>query len=246
MPMSIAGRADRRDGFRDVTPEIVILAMIAAFLGLRLYSVLGRRAEHEEEPIQGRFEGRQGQPGNPRVAAPAKPDARTEDRGRTQQPQRLRQMPLASPSVERGLAEIAQVDRRFDAAAFVEGARSAYRMILEAFWKGDKAELRALCDDDVYAGFADAIDARVAAGETLDNRLIRIEESTLVAAGVDNGFARITLRFRTDIAAVTRDAEGHVIAGSLDDAIEAVDLWTFGRAVNSPDPDWLLEETDEG
>ena len=36
--------------------EIVILAMIAAFLGLRLYSVLGRRAEHEEEPIPQRFD----------------------------------------------------------------------------------------------------------------------------------------------------------------------------------------------
>ncbi|WP_404480168.1 Tim44/TimA family putative adaptor protein [Novosphingobium sp. BL-52-GroH] len=228
-----------------MTPEIVILAMIAAFLGLRLYSVLGRRAEHEEEPIQGRFEGRQGQPGA-RVAAPSKPDARGDDRGRTQQPQRLREMPLAPPSVERGLAEIAQVDRRFDPAAFVEGARSAYRMILEAFWKGDKAELRQLCDDDVYAGFAQAIDARIDAGETLDNRLIRIEETAFVAAGVEDGYARITLRLRADIAAVTRDAEGHVVAGSLDDAIEAIDVWTFGRAVNSPDPDWLLEETDEG
>lgn len=237
--------ADRRDGFRDVTPEIVILAMIAAFLGLRLYSVLGRRAEHEEEPIQGRFEGRQGQPGGPRVATPAKPDQRSDDR-RSEQSQRLREMPLASPSVERGLAEIAQADRRFDAVAFVEGARGAYRMILEAFWKGDKAELRQLCDEDVYAGFSAAIDARIAAGETLDNRLIRIEECAFTAAGMEGGRARITLRLRSDIAAVTRDADGHVIAGSLDDAIESIDVWTFGRAVNSPDPDWLLEETDEG
>ena len=36
--------------------EIVILAMVAAFLGLRLYSVLGRRAEHEEEVIPTAFE----------------------------------------------------------------------------------------------------------------------------------------------------------------------------------------------
>jgi predicted lipid-binding transport protein (Tim44 family) len=222
----------------------VILAMIAAFLGLRLYSVLGRRAEHEEEPIQGRIEGRQGQPGAPRVAVPAKPDPRSE--ARPQQPQRLREMPLASPAVERGLAEIAQADRRFDAGAFVDGARGAYRMILEAFWKGDKAELRQLCDDDVYAGFAQAIDDRIAAGETLDNRLIRIEECAFVSAGVDGGVARIALRFRADIAAVTRNAEGQVIAGSLDDAIEAIDVWTFGRAVHSSDPDWLLEETDEG
>ena len=36
--------------------EIVLLAMVAAFLGLRLYSVLGRRAEQEEEPVPQRFE----------------------------------------------------------------------------------------------------------------------------------------------------------------------------------------------
>lgn len=233
-----------------MTPEIVILAMIAAFLGLRLYSVLGRRAEHEEEPIQGRFEGRQGRPGAPRVSAQPKPDAKadakSDERARVDQMPRLREMPLAPPPAERGLAEIASADRRFDAFAFLEGARGAYRMILDAFWKGDKAELEHLCDQDVYAAFVAAIDARNAAGETLDNRLVRIEECNVVSAGVENGFARITLRFRADIAAVTRDAAGEVIAGSLDDAVEAADVWTFARMVNSPDPDWLLVETDEG
>lgn len=229
-----------------MTPEIVILAMIAAFLGLRLYSVLGRRAEHEEEPIAGRFEGRPGQPGAPRAPVARKPEARGEDRVRPEALQRPREMPLAPPSVERGLAEIANADRRFDAFAFLEGARGAYRMILEAYWKGEKGELRELCDEPVYTAFADAIDARAAAGETLDNRLVRIEDCAITEAGIEGGQARITLRFRSDIAAVTRDAEGHVVAGSLDDAIEAVDVWTFARALNSREPDWLLVETDEG
>lgn len=236
----------RRDGFKDVTPEIVILAMIAAFLGLRLYSVLGRRAEHEEEPIQGRFEGKKSQPGAPRVAAPARPDARNDERKGAISSQPVRDMPLVPPAVERGLADIAQADRRFDATAFAQGARVAYRMILEAFWKGDKAELRQLCDNDVYESFSAAIDARVAAGETLDNTFIRIEECSFTAAGVENGYARITLRFRADIAALTRDAEGTVIAGSLDDAIEVIDVWTFGRSVSSSEPDWRLDETDAG
>lgn len=229
-----------------MTPEIVILAMIAAFLGLRLYSVLGRRAEQEEEPIQGRFEGRQGVPGAPRIPAQAKPEAKAEDRGRADAAPRAQDLPLGPPTAERGLAEIAAADRRFDAFAFLDGARSAYRMILEAFWKGDRAELRHLCDDDVYAAFGAAIDAREAAGETLENRLIRIEECKVVAAGVADGVARITLEFRSDIAAVTRNAAGEAVAGSLDDAVEAVDIWTFERAIHSADPDWLLSETDEG
>jgi len=222
-----------------VTVEIVILAMIAAFLGLRLYSVLGRRAEHEEEPIQGRIDQ---PPAMNRTSVPASlEEAETF-------PPRMpeRHFPSATPMVERGLREISAADRRFDAFAFMDGARGAYRMILEAFWQGDKDELRQLCDPAVYDGFAEAIDARVAAGETLDNRLVRIEEAAITDAAYEAPMARISVRFRSDIAAVTRDADGNVVAGSLDDAIEQIDVWTFTRNTASDDPDWLLEEADEG
>lgn len=228
-----------------MTPEIVILAMIAAFLGLRLYSVLGRRAEHEEEPIQGRVDA-------PKPGAPAagsqptlRPSERSADRpaDRTQVPPRV--LPPVGLAVERGLRDIAAADRRFDAFTFLEGARGAYRMVLEAFWRGDKEELAQLCDRDVYEAFAGAIDARVAAGETVENRLIRIDEATITAASYSAPQARITISFVADIAAVTRDAAGAMVAGSLDDAVEARDVWTFSRNVNSSDPDWLLDETDE-
>lgn len=216
----------------DKTVEIVILAMIAAFLGLRLYSVLGRRAEHEEEVIQG-----------PRpTEAPRMAGTEAADRG----PAPVR-MPVAgvTPAIERGLREIAAADRRFDITAFLEGAKGAYRMVLEAFWKGDKETLGELCDRDVYDGFIAAIAARDAAGETMNNRLIRIEEAVIVSAAFEAPMARVTIRFTADIAAVTRNAEGQVVAGSLDDAIEARDLWTFSRNVTSASPDWLLDETDE-
>ncbi len=221
-----------------MTVQIVILAMIAAFLGLRLYSVLGRRAEHEEEPIPGRLD-------TP-AAKSARPGARVVEGTASNAPQRLQAVPAATASVERGLREIGAADRSFDPFAFVEGARSAYRMILEAFWRGDQDELRHLCDHDVYESFASAIDARVEAGETLDNRLVRIEESTITDAEFRAPMARITVRFHSDIASVTRDAGGVMIAGSLNDALEAHDIWTFMRNVQSVDPDWVLEATDEG
>lgn len=218
-----------------MTIEIVILAMIAAFLGLRLYSVLGRRAEHEEEPIQGRFD--------------AKPDAlplAPASRAQVNPLLRPNDLTPAMPAVERGMREIVAADRRFDALTFLEGARSAYGMILDAFWRGDKEELGQLCDRDVYEGFASAIDARIAAGETLENRLVRVEEAAITSASFNAPMARITVRFTADIAAVTRDADGNVIAGSLNDAVQSLDIWTFSRNVSSPDPDWLLDETDEG
>lgn len=221
-----------------MTVQIVILAMAAAFLGLQLYRVLGRRAEHEEEPIPGRFEEKTGvprtsvQPGLERqVANPnmVRPD-----------------IPPATLAVERGIREIAAADRRFDMLGFIDGARGAYRMVLEAFWRGDKEELAHLCDKDVYDGFVAAIDARAQAGEVLDNRLVRIEDTSIVAASFDSPIARISVRFVADVATVTRDAKGNVIAGSLVDAVESNDVWTFTRNVQSSGPDWLLDETDEG
>ncbi len=213
--------------------EIVILAMIAAFLGLRLYSVLGRRAEHEEEPVPHRFE----------APRPAKHAEEPQQRATGTE----EQVPAdALPFVQDGIREIAAADRSFDITRFVDGAKSAYGMVLEAFWHGDRETLRELCDDDVYASFDAAIVAREEAGETMDNRLIRIEEATIRDAVLDGRTARITVRFVSDIAAVTRDSDGNVVAGSLDDAVESRDIWTFARRVDAAGPHWILDETDEG
>ena len=218
----------------DKTVEIVILAMVAAFLGLRLYSVLGRRAEPEEQPrLEPKLEA-------PRMSAPDLPD-----RGGTGVPPRVL-VPGVTPAIERALKELALADKRFDLLAFLDGAKGAYRMVLEAFWGGDREALAKLCDADVLEAFVTAIDAREASGEKLTNRLVRIEDAVVVAASLDAGVARIAVRFTADISAVTRNAAGDVIAGSLNDAIEARDVWTFVRATSAATPDWLVDETDEG
>ena len=61
----------------------------------------------------------------------------------------------------------------------------------------------------------------------------------------DHDLAVVTVRFEADIAAVTRNKEGEVVAGSLSDAVQTRDLWTFRRQISSRDPNWLLIETDE-
>ncbi|MDG5751581.1 Tim44/TimA family putative adaptor protein [Qipengyuania sp. XHP0211] len=215
--------------------EIVILAMIAAFLGLRLYSVLGRRSEHEEEVIPHRFDRSDAGDAPREVEAPRA----------VTPPVALRSTDNRVPANEAGIRAIASADPQFDLLAFLEGAKGAYGMVLESFWQGDKETLRELTDDDVYESFAGAIDARDEAGETLENRLIRIEDASVRSAELDGRIARIAVLFVADIAAVTRDKDGNVIAGSLDDAVESRDVWTFSRNVDASSPDWILDETDQ-
>ena len=210
---------------------VILLAMVAAFLALRLYSVLGKRTGHEQ-PLPRTAEDRPAVQGVPRTID-VTPDVRES-------------APRAiETGAEAGLRSIVAADSSFDVGQFIEGAKGAYRMTLEAFWKGDRETLGWLTEDNVRAEFESAIDAREAAGEVLDNRLVTIERAAITEASLTSKIARITLRFDSDIAAVTRDKEGTVIAGSMTDAVEAHDEWTFVRDLKSGDPNWKLADTDE-
>jgi predicted lipid-binding transport protein (Tim44 family) len=211
---------------------VILLAMIAAFLALRLYTVLGKRTGHEQ-PLP--------KPAEERIAAPIVP--RTIEV--TPESREIANRNIA-PQAEKGLRAIIAADSSFDVTQFIEGAQSAYRMILEAFWKGDEAALGWLVEDDVRHAFVEAIAARNTAGHTLDNRLVAIERAMNEDAAVDGRIGRITIRFDADSAAITRDAEGALVAGTMSDAVQTHDVWTFSRALKSDDPNWKLAETDEG
>lgn len=211
---------------------VVVFAMIAGFLAMRLYSVLGKRTGHEQpltRPVEERA---------PSLPLPRRVDTVIE-------PREAAAKAVDGAGGQAGLKAIAAADPGFDVAQFVIGAQAAYRMILEAFWKGDEETLGDLVETDVLQAFAGAIAERTTAGHVLDNRLVSIERAVITDATLDGREARIVVRFEADIAAVTRDAEGNVVAGSLSDAVETRESWTFARTLKSKDPNWKLAETDE-
>jgi predicted lipid-binding transport protein (Tim44 family) len=213
---------------------IVILALVAVFIGLRLYSVLGERTGHEQPILK---------PADPEAEARIEPRAaaRPATAASSSEADDLAYLPMAGPGVRALLA----ADPSFDVARFLEGSKAAYRLILEAFWKGDVEAMRQYVDGHVFETFASAVEQRKKDGLVLDNRLVAIDQAVIAGAEVDRNVALVTVRFEADIAAVTRNAAGEVVAGSLSDAVQTRDRWTFRRDTSSRDPNWLLVETDE-
>jgi len=212
---------------------IIILALVALFIGLRLYSVLGERTGHEQQPIF-----KPADPDTlvePRVNQPSMTPPSAGDAGD------MAFLPTAGPGVRAILA----ADPSFDVARFLEGAKAAYRMILEAYWKGDLETMKSHVDGHVLEAFAGAVSQREKEGLTLDNRLVAIEQAVIAEAALDHSVATVTVRFEADIAAVTRNKDSEVVAGSLSDAVQTRDLWTFRRDITARDPNWILVETDE-
>ncbi len=213
------------------TVELILFGMVAAFLVLRLRSVLGKRTgyEHPNQPAAsgpGAAPLRPaGGPANAPASAPAK-----------------RVLPDAASPPGQALAGITATDPGFDPYAFLGGAEGAFRMIVGAFAAGDRTKLQPLLSAESYAGFEAAITAREQAHETQRTEIRAVSELAIEAAELRGSLADVTVRFTSDQINLTLAADGSVAHGS-DAVTELHDLWTFQRDLRSPDPTWRLVAT---
>jgi predicted lipid-binding transport protein (Tim44 family) len=213
--------------------DLIIFGMVAAFLVLRLRSILGRRQGFERPP----------QPLEPRAPADARAgDGPVIDAPALAQAGPARILPDPRTPPGQALARIKGVDPGFDADQFLDGAAGAFGMIVDAFAKGDRPGLKQLLAPDLYAAFEQAIAAREAAKETLRQDIVTLRELAITEADLRGTVASLTVRFVSDQINSTRDAGGQVVAGT-DVPTETVDIWTFERDLRADDPTWLLVAT---
>jgi predicted lipid-binding transport protein (Tim44 family) len=212
--------------------DLVLFGMIAAFLILRLRSILGRRTGLERPPatnFQPPPNGQQGAPQGPTIEGRAEPMPAAPPR------------PVPDPASPIGgtLARMKSTDRTFDPAVFLAGAEKAFGIIVSAFAQGDRTAFRNLVGDEVYNSFDLAISAREAAGHTQLSDVKSIVSATIDNASLRGSVAQVVVRFVSDQVSLTKDRAGHPIEGT-DAVTEITDLWTFERDLSGRDPTWRL------
>ena len=205
--------------------DIVLFAMIAVFLILRLRGVLGRRTgfERAAAPVE-------------RRAAPGGVGSVIDGQA---EPEAGRRVPDPASPLGQELARIRVIDRGFDVAHFLTGAEAAFRLIVGAYAAGDRATLQPLLGSDIYAGFDGAIAAREAAGETQRSEIKAITSAAIEDASLRGSIATIVVRFVSDQVALTLDREGKPVSGA-DAVTEIVDIWTFERDLTQSGHNWRL------
>lgn len=218
--------------------DIVILAMIAGFLVLRLRSALGRRTGHERPPPDD-LAGKRRKDANAEGNVVELPDRGPIEGRAAEAPEGIDE---SNPAAA-GLTQIQIADSSFNPAQFTAGARQAFELVVNAFAMGDTGALRNLLSDDVYDDFSAAIQARLEARETLETTVISVDSADIIEARLDGRQAFVTVKFVSEQVKVTRDAEGHVINGDPNQVTDNSDLWTFSRNTRARDPNWKLVET---
>jgi predicted lipid-binding transport protein (Tim44 family) len=214
--------------------DLVIFGLIAAFLVLRLRSILGRRTGFEGRP-------RPAQPISPR-SVPNGREAKApviEGRAEPAPPRPVRPLPEPNSPLGEQLRRLRTVDTSFDPARFLEAAENTFRTIVSAFASGDRVTLRSLLTDDTYRAFEMAIAAREVASETQRTEIKDITTAAIAVVELNDHVADITVRFVSDQVNITLGREGQPVSGT-DGTTEMIDLWTFERDLGMRDQTWRL------
>ena len=204
--------------------DILIFAVIAVLLVLRLRSVLGQRTGYEEPQDKQAQESISDKPNAP-IPFPKASDKSVKISGS-------------------GLDILRRADRQFNENEFIQGATAAFKMILVAFAEGDQAQLKRLLSYELLQSFMQTIHDRTAAKETLEITVNNIREVSILNVELADSVALITVHFHTTQTRIARDEHGDVTDDSDTEPREFIDIWTFERDLTLEDPNWKLAETE--
>ena len=210
--------------------DILIFAAIALFLIFRLRSILGNRDGFEQKrPEQSAF------------------DANAQTENDNSAPKKIIPLRANNDTNQQingdGLEAVRRADPSFRDDEFMQGAASAFGLVLQAFADGDLATLRRLLAFELYEEFANSIHTRNKDGDQLTITVHAIDDVQLTDATVKDNIASVTVKFVSQQSRVVKDNSGQIIEDETEEQATITDIWIFERDTQLADPNWKLVET---
>ncbi|MBP6950666.1 MAG: Tim44 domain-containing protein [Alphaproteobacteria bacterium] len=196
--------------------DVILLAVLAVFLGYRLWLVLG--TYDKDKPLRKR----RSQEDDVVVSVRAKAAASATE---------------SSAPREEASQKPMEDDR------FLQGAVLAFHEIVESYAMGDFSTLQKLLEGPLLETFEEAINKRKKAKKVLEVDIARIVTSEILDKREEKGVSYITVKFVSEQCLVTRNGKGKVLEGDPDRYSEVTDIWTFSRPFASSGPNWKLVAT---
>lgn len=224
----------------DVILVIALVIMVVVFVQLR--NVLGKRIGFEKPPFDpySRCSKKKTEVETTDniVSFPHKDNSQKND---------FSEIDAISPegtALNEGLRALRKIDSHFSPQFFIKGAQVAYEMIVTAFARGDRDQLKKLLSQDVFEGFCAAIKKRENNNERVQFTFVGINKIEFVSAAIQDKDEFITVRIISEMISVTYNGQGERIDGDPDAIVEIRDVWTFVRNSLSSDPNWKLFATE--
>ena len=192
--------------------DIILLAMIAGFIILRLRNILGKKTGYEGK-VSDVF------------------DEKNFNQLKTEK----KKQSIIKDNLEDNLEDK-------EKKQFLKGAEIAYESILTSFARGEKNKLKKLLTKDVFDNFEQAIDNRNNENIKSEITFIGFKESKIEKFERIKDEFFSTVKIVCEIISVKRDKNENIIEGDPDRIKTVTDYWKFSKNISSKNPNWFLAE----
>ena len=199
--------------------DIIILGLLALFLGFRLKNLLGDRSGYGED-----------------INNLENYDTKSKDSN---------VINLNNKKINGdGLETLTKADPSFSEKDFLEGAKSAFKIIIEAFVDSDIEKLKPLLDYELLKSFTKSISEREARQDKQYVDILSINNINIINISIKESIASITIQIESDQIKYTVDKNEKIIDGNNEESEVIKDKWVLERDLSSNNPNWKLVETD--
>ena len=202
--------------------DILIFAIIAIFLIFRLKNILGTKTGFEDSNF------------NKDKTETNLANVVSIDTKKTTE---------NSDSVNKETIKIKKIDETFDHVQFIEGSQTFFKMVLDAFVKGNLDKVKEFIKPSVLKNFNLVIKERNKESETLIINLKAINKTEIISSETSKTALKISVVFESFQIKGLKDKDNNIIDGDLNKEILVKDIWVFERKINNSNPNWTLIET---
>ena len=202
--------------------EVILYAAVATIVCIVLYSVLGKSA---------------GQDPSEKLNIKTTPKTKKNNKHNTPNTKTI-----LAKEVSSGLNKIKSIDPSFTTPGFIDGAKAAYSMILEAFAEGDKETLKTLLTSKVYKVYTNEIKKREEGKLKQVTDLVRLLEATVKSIKVNGKTATIEVVYKAELSSALFDGDNNLIQGDPDLLALISETWSYKKDLTSTKLNWLLSD----
>ena len=223
-----------------LSPDLIFFLLVAIFLIVRLRSVLGRRTVNEKKPKDiFTYQDSILEPDKKKLLEGKESIKRKPSVG-------LSEKKISNLKKGTGLEEIFYFDKNFSPKKFLEGAKIAFRSIIETYAKGEINKIKNLLSSNVFSAFSKEIKSRIKKKHSLEHTLISLKSADIEKIHVKSSIADIVVKFVSEQVNLLKNKKGKILSGNDEYIENHIDYWTFSKDLKSTNPNWKLVVTKSG
>lgn len=198
--------------------ELVIYALLAAFIFSRLYNSLGRSANLNLKKLTSVLD-----------VSRSRKDVVENIEGYIDSND--------ENSIKVTYEQILKKNKDFSISHFIEGSSIAFELIIKYFNQGNLSQLKSLLYKDLYNNFVEKIKHRK---EVYESIIVSIVSQKILEIKLVKNVVFIAVYFLSEQINFVKNNKGDIISGSTSTINKVEDVWQFKKNINSSDPAWLI------